>query len=276
MAYSSEYRKEYCLAHKEQEKKNHDAWYVIYREEKLIYKKEYHLTHKEQEKAYRNINRDKTNAQRRERRRINKNNPEFGDNKYRLKNKNKVALQHKDYYQTIKFQVLSHYSIFTTKPMCAVPGCLVSDPGMLIVDHTNGNGNKHRKELAITGGGYAMYLWLIRNNFPPGFQVLCCNHNIKKELKNKPKNGIKNKLKVLSHYSIFTTSPMCSMPGCCISDLDMLCLDHINNNGAKHRKEMNIGSGIDTYRWLIKNAFPEGYQDLCWNHNTKKNSEVVV
>ena len=24
------------------------------------------------------------------------------------------------------------------------------------------------------------------------------------------------------------------------------------------------------YRWLIRNGFPEGYQDLCWNHNTKK------
>lgn len=56
-------------------------------------------------------------------------------------------------------------------------GCDVTDPDMLQIDHINGDGYKHRKE--IGGGGIRMYQWLIRNNFPPGFRLLCANHNWK-------------------------------------------------------------------------------------------------
>jgi len=47
----------------------------------------------------------------------------------------------------------------------------------LCVDHINNDGNIHRKKLK-TRGGSQMYLWLIGNDFPEGFQVLCmnCNH----------------------------------------------------------------------------------------------------
>lgn len=44
----------------------------------------------------------------------------------------------------------------------------------LSIDHINGGGHKHRKK---TGGGTSFYLWLKRNNYPPGFQVLCYNCN---------------------------------------------------------------------------------------------------
>lgn len=45
----------------------------------------------------------------------------------------------------------------------------------LSVDHINGGGKKHRQQC---GGGSNFYYWLQRNNYPPGFQVLChnCNH----------------------------------------------------------------------------------------------------
>jgi hypothetical protein len=61
---------------------------------------------------------------------------------------------------------------------------------------------------------------------------------------------------------------------CDINDIDMLTLDHINNNGAEHKRE--IGShrkdckGIGMYGWIVKNDFPKGFQVLCWNHNIKK------
>jgi len=45
----------------------------------------------------------------------------------------------------------------------------------LTIDHINGGGTKHRKE--IGHGGHAVYRWLIRNDFPPDFQVLCFNCN---------------------------------------------------------------------------------------------------
>lgn len=42
----------------------------------------------------------------------------------------------------------------------------------LSIDHVNNDGHVHRK---ITGHGSTFYRWLIRNNFPKDFQVLCMN-----------------------------------------------------------------------------------------------------
>ena len=73
------------------------------------------------------------------------------------------------------------------------------------------------------------------------------------------------------HYSLYDY-PQCSYPECNITDLDMLCIDHINNNGVEHRKEVNA-YGSTFYEYLIRNNYPEGYQDLCANHNQKKEME---
>lgn len=52
-----------------------------------------------------------------------------------------------------------------------------------------------------------------------------------------------------------------------------LQIDHVNNDGAKHRKEVfgeKVGSGQRIYRWLRDNNFPEGFQVLCANCNLGK------
>jgi hypothetical protein len=41
----------------------------------------------------------------------------------------------------------------------------------LTIDHVNGDGGKHRKEL----NGKKIYAWLRQNNYPEGYQVLCFN-----------------------------------------------------------------------------------------------------
>ncbi len=46
------------------------------------------------------------------------------------------------------------------------------------IDHVNGGGNKHRKELRSRGA--AMYHELKRLGYPKGFQVLCHNCNLAK------------------------------------------------------------------------------------------------
>jgi len=83
------------------------------------------------------------------------------------------------------------------------------------------------------------------------------------------------KHEVLSHYSSGT--PCCSR--CGETDVDMLVLDHINDDGAEQRKELGVaGRGVkngwrgghETYK---KMGFPEGLQVLCANCNTKK--EIV-
>lgn len=44
----------------------------------------------------------------------------------------------------------------------------------LAIDHVNGGGNQHRKEV---GGSYRIYRWLKEHGYPGGFRVLCHNCN---------------------------------------------------------------------------------------------------
>ena len=46
--------------------------------------------------------------------------------------------------------------------------------------------------------------------------------------------------------------------------LDFLTIDHINGNGAKHRKTLDAPN---IYTWLVRNNYPEGYRVLCFNCN---------
>ena len=70
-------------------------------------------------------------------------------------------------YQKIRLEVIGHYS-----PTLKCQGCGFLDMRALTIDHINGGGNKHRKEV---GSGYDFYNWLKKNNYPKGFQVLCMN-----------------------------------------------------------------------------------------------------
>lgn len=48
----------------------------------------------------------------------------------------------------------------------------------LTIDHEEGNGNNHRKELfGYNISGIHMYRWLKKNNFPKGYKILCMNCN---------------------------------------------------------------------------------------------------
>ena len=51
--------------------------------------------------------------------------------------------------------------------------------------------------------------------------------------------------------------------------IEFLCIDHIGDNGADHRREMGVG-GDRIYKYVLKNKFPEGYQVLCNNCNFLK------
>ena len=52
-----------------------------------------------------------------------------------------------------------------------------------------------------------------------------------------------------------------------------LTIDHVNNDGAAHRRSMPDGrysTGERMYRWLRDNGFPYGFQTLCMNCNLGK------
>lgn len=79
----------------------------------------------------------------------------------------------RDYWITIKTRVLDYYG-----NSCACCG----STDHLSIDHVNGDGAGHREELYGNhrhGSGWRFYMWLIRNEFPDGYQTLCrsCNRS---------------------------------------------------------------------------------------------------
>lgn len=47
-----------------------------------------------------------------------------------------------------------------------------------------------------------------------------------------------------------------------------LTIDHVNDDGAQHRKELGRkAAGIRLYQWLKANGYPGGFQVLCSNCN---------
>lgn len=59
---------------------------------------------------------------------------------------------------------------------------------------------------------------------------------------------------------------------CGFDNTDALTIDHINQDGAEHRRAIagnsRRGGGRLLYKWLIDNEFPDGFRTLCQNCNT--------
>ncbi len=64
---------------------------------------------------------------------------------------------------------------------------------------------------------------------------------------------------------------------CCgENERKFLSVDHINNDGAAHRREHGHTTGEKMHRWLIREGFPDGFQILCMNCQWgKRNNEGV-
>ncbi len=75
------------------------------------------------------------------------------------------------------------------------------------------------------------------------------------------KRNCELKKMVLSHYG--NNKDSCVI--CGENRLDCLSIDHINDDGAKHKREIGYASGSNLYRWLQNNKYPEGFQVLCMN-----------
>lgn len=77
----------------------------------------------------------------------------------------------KEEYERLKLEAFRQYSV-TPYPSCTCCGETIVH--FLGIDHLNGGGRAHRKEV---GSGFGFYRWLRRNGFPEGFQTLCHNCN---------------------------------------------------------------------------------------------------
>lgn len=74
----------------------------------------------------------------------------------------------------LKLEIFNHYSNGKISCDC----CGDSHIEFLTIDHINGDGAEHKREIGMPGaGGNRFYYWLKRNNYPEGFRVLCMNCN---------------------------------------------------------------------------------------------------
>lgn len=78
----------------------------------------------------------------------------------------------------IKVKVLSYYGKQGLS-QCNWPECLETDIDTLTLDHIENDGYKDRN---VNKGSSKLYSRLIRECFPKGFQTLCANHQLKKEI----------------------------------------------------------------------------------------------
>lgn len=88
------------------------------------------------------------------------------------KSGNRSAVGNRRRYNDARLKVLSHYST----DLCCCQ-CGENRIWVLQLDHKNGHGNKHRLSVGHT---IKMYRWIINNDYPPLFQVLCANCNFSK------------------------------------------------------------------------------------------------
>ena len=108
------------------------------------------------------------------------------DREYGKKNSDKIKVRNARYYA--RHRELQHarsrtyflkyknlvYDHYGRKCAC----CGEDHIEFLAIDHINGDGKEHRKQI----GRNRLYKWLVDNNFPAGFQVLCHNCNMAKAI----------------------------------------------------------------------------------------------
>jgi len=74
------------------------------------------------------------------------------------------------------------------------------------------------------------------------------------------------RMDALGYYSHGTMECAC----CGNRFLSFLTIDHIDNNGAEHRRQIKAAGGSGLYGWLKRANYPAGFQVLCWNCNCSK------
>ena len=200
--------------------------------------------------------------------------------RYHEKNKIKIRLRQyryrKDNVEYLKtydrqYNLNRKITIFNAYGGCKCSICNITDIDVLSVDHINGGGRKQKRELGnISSTG--LYRWIINNNYPPGYRVLCMNCNFieKERLKQSSlSDGIRaiisRKSKHKTKIDTLNVYGNCKCAICNIENLDVLSIDHINGGGNQHRKEIGRIGGVDFYCWLKNNNYPKGYRVLCMN-----------
>lgn len=98
------------------------------------------------------------------------------DAAYRLKNRQMLNEKQRLYRRGLKQQVLDRYGN-------ACKFCGYEDIRALQIDHINNNGAEERKALGGQSvSGWRFYQYLVAKGLPDGYQTLCANCNMIKQL----------------------------------------------------------------------------------------------
>ena len=185
------------------------------------------------------------------------------------KHRTKILLKKKEEFAGYRLDVLTYYSKGT--PKCK--NCGITGMPFLQIDHIYG-----RKAMGQTrtDGGVRLYRELHKKH-PEGYQVLCSNCNMMKEIRrhklyhSKNPTAIKSryykkrsKKQVLEHYSNGELKCVC----CGFAEIDGLSIDHIE--GRKKWKHGKDDRSDELYSWIKRKNFPKGFQTLCMNCNHAK------
>ena len=230
-------------------------------------------------------------ARKKQNKKICKNCVRLQNNKSYQNNKNKILKNNKLNYLNIKKNVFAYYG-----GKCQI--CQEDNFNKLSLDHIDKNGRNHRKTILKTDSGSQFYKWVNKNK-PNNLRLLCfnCNcahdntikeviinnknytnnnqckycfnkNNIKKYICNICRAIIKKNYKIKLKQLVFQQYGE-ECVSCHIKIINYLTIDHIDNSGANHRKEI----GSDIYTWLKKNNYPKNnFQILCYNCNYIKHN----
>lgn len=80
--------------------------------------------------------------------------------------------------------------VFEAYGGCKCSWCEETNPDFLEIDHIDGGGRQHVREV-VGSSGHGLRGWLKANNFPPGFRVLCRTCNAKAHVEKCRESGTK-------------------------------------------------------------------------------------
>ena len=93
----------------------------------------------------------------------------FCDKQHYKDNRKTYLARNNRWHLNFKKKILRHYSPDLKCQMCGF-----DDIRALSLDHIDGGGNEHRRQIDVHSGAM-FYRWIRDNNFPEGYQVLCMN-----------------------------------------------------------------------------------------------------
>lgn len=228
----------------------------------------YYIANKEcikaQRVSYRTANADKVKARESERlattaplRKI------VRDKLYLLKAKDRCEYN-RVYRDKIKLEVFTTYCSGSLK--CAQ--CSENRLGALHIDHIENDGKyqdlKHR-------GGHKLYLYLRRNKYPVGYQILCSNCNWRKHMANlqlgNSYSAVANRKLRIDIKTKFMSKLGGQCENCTCCDLSVLTVDHIDYNGAEHRRALKSLGSTTFYKAILKSNNFSGLRCYCFSCN---------